>query len=389
MRNRQDEIIQLQTDLIRKMTANNLKRMADDFFGQTDAGELDLDKIAREVQERTDAISGGAMPGFVDAEPKKATPDSMDKNPLAETKTESADISEKEETEETPESIEDLKKELEEYIGLTNIKREVNDLVNLMTVYQMRKENDLPVADVSLHMVFTGNPGTGKTMIARLMARFYKALGILKGGQLVEVDRSMLVAGYVGQTATKTMEALEKAKGGVLFIDEAYTLSRSGDNDFGQEAIDTVLKYMEDHRDEIVVIVAGYDDLMNDFIHSNPGLESRFNRYMHFEDYTAEELMAIFEQRCKKNCYQLTEDAKESVYKYLDQVAVHNPTFGNARGARNLFEKVLVQQANRLAVAETITRESLMEVTQKDVWVALEGEDGILQQESEAASTEE
>ena len=208
-------------------------------------------------------------------------------------------------------------------------------------------------------------------MIARLMARIYKALGILKGGQLVEVERSGLVAGYVGQTAAKTMEVLEQAHGGVLFIDEAYTLSRGGDNDFGQEAIDTLLKYMEDHRDEIVVIVAGYVELMEDFIHSNPGLESRFNRYLHFPDYTAEELLEIFLMRCEKSCYVLSDDAKAELQRYLANVQTAHSSFGNARGVRNLFEKILVQQANRLAAEETVTRDSLMELRLPDVQAVL------------------
>jgi SpoVK/Ycf46/Vps4 family AAA+-type ATPase len=207
------------------------------------------------------------------------------------------------------------------------------------------------------------------------MARIYKTLGILEGGHLVEVDRSALVAGYVGQTATKTMEVLEKAKGGVLFIDEAYTLSRGAENDFGQEAIDTMLKYMEDHRDEIVVIVAGYVELMEEFVHSNPGLESRFNRFMHFPDYTGEELMEIFQMRCEKNCYVLNEEAKAEVQKYLSNVSETHKTFGNGRGVRNLFEKILVEQANRLAVMDVITRECLMELTLEDVQQVLKPEE--------------
>lgn len=343
-----DKIIQMQTELIRSMTERNMKRMVKDFWPDT---PLDLDKLRKNVEEHNEQISGKTVQG---REEKEAEQTLMQEEPA--------------------ESIEDLKAELQEYIGLEKIKDEVQDLINLVMVYQMRREHELPVADLSLHMVFSGNPGTGKTMIARLMARIYKTLGILSGGQLVEVDRSGLVAGYVGQTAVKTMEVLEKAKGGVLFIDEAYTLSRGGQNDFGQEAIDTVLKYMEDHRDEIVVIVAGYTELMREFVHSNPGLESRFNRFMEFDDYNADELLAIFEQRCKKNGYYLQEDATIAVKEYLQKIAQKPGNFGNGRGVRNLFEKILVEQANRLATAETITKEILMEVLAEDVKAVLQDE---------------
>ena len=191
-----------------------------------------------------------------------------------------------------------------------------------------------------------GNPGTGKTTVARCVARIYKCLGLLSKGQLVETDRSGLVAGYVGQTAIKTQEVIQSAIGGVLFIDEAYTLSNGGANDFGQEAIDTLLKAMEDHRDDLVVIVAGYDDLMGDFIHSNPGLESRFNRYIHFEDYSADQMFSIFESLCSKNQYELSYDAEDAVKSYFSNVDIS--AIGNGRGARNLFEKVVTQQAKRI-----------------------------------------
>lgn len=357
-----DELIRMQNDLIRTMTENNLKRMTDDFWGST-AGNLD--ELEKELNARTAEIGKELTQDSGTAVNTENKPEEITEAQNAETATE----------QEPPETIEDLKEELKGYVGLTHIKEEVQDLINLVTVYQMRREHDLPVSDLSLHMVFSGNPGTGKTMIARLMARIYKTLGILEGGHLVEVDRSALVAGYVGQTATKTMEVLEKARGGVLFIDEAYTLSRGTENDFGQEAIDTMLKYMEDHRDEIVVIVAGYVELMEEFVHSNPGLESRFNRFMHFPDYTGEELMEIFQMRCEKNCYVLSDEAKAAVRSYLADVSATHKTFGNGRGVRNLFEKILVEQANRLAVMKDITRESLMEVTLEDVQNVLKPEE--------------
>ena len=265
-----------------------------------------------------------------------------------------------------PEKMEDLLKELDSYIGLDVVKDEVRSLINMVQVYKLRREHDLPTTDMSLHMVFTGNPGTGKTMMARMMARIYRSLGILSKGQLVEVDRSGLVAGYVGQTALKTQKVIEKAMGGVLFIDEAYALNGKSENDFGQEAIDTVLKAMEDHRDDLVVIVAGYTDLMDKFIHSNPGLESRFNRFLLFEDYTADEMVQIFDMQCKKGCYRLTDDARPLVRDYIAEESADD-SFGNARGVRNLFEHILVAQNNRLAAMENVTREDLTVITADDV----------------------
>ncbi|MBQ6646123.1 MAG: AAA family ATPase [Clostridia bacterium] len=277
------------------------------------------------------------------------------------------------EEEKPPEKLEDILKELHEYIGLNNIKGEVDNLVNMVKVHEMRKQHGLPVVDMSLHMVFSGNPGTGKTMIARVMARIYKCLGILSKGQLVEVDRSGLVAGYVGQTAQKTYDVVQKALGGVLFIDEAYALTYHKEgNDFGQEAVDTLLKAMEDHRDDLVVIVAGYDGLMDEFISSNPGLESRFNRFLHFEDYTMEEMLAIFDLRCKQGGYVLDEDARDEVEAFITKQNIDPIIFGNARGIRNLFEQVLIAQSNRLVNEADITKEKLMQITAQDVLNASE-----------------
>ncbi|MBQ8150233.1 MAG: AAA family ATPase [Clostridia bacterium] len=273
--------------------------------------------------------------------------------------------------EEPPEDIEDLKKELNEYIGLDTIKKEVESLINLVTIQKMRKDAGLPVNDMSLHMVFSGNPGTGKTMIARLMARIYKSLGILSKGHLVEVDRSGLVAGYVGQTAIKTGEVIQKALGGVLFIDEAYTLTTKGGNDYGQEAVDTLLKAMEDHRDDLIVIVAGYIELMEEFVHSNPGLESRFNRFLDFKDYTIDEMIAIFDMRCNKSGYTLADDARDLLRGLLALLSLDVKSFGNARGVRNLFERAVSAQANRLAAQDgPITKDTLMLLTADDIRVA-------------------
>ena len=235
---------------------------------------------------------------------------------------------------------------------------------------QKRKEEGLPTPDMSLHMVFSGNPGTGKTMIARLMSRIYKSLGILSKGHLVETDRSGLVAGYVGQTAIKTKEVIDKAKGGVLFIDEAYALTnRGGGQDFGQEAVDTLLKAMEDMRDDLIVIVAGYTELMEQFVNSNPGLKSRFNRFMEFPDYTVDEMLGIFNMRCEKSGYTLADDeAKEALRQRIDKDSSEDVDgFGNARGVRNLFERALASQADRLAAFSTVTKEDLMTLTKEDI----------------------
>ena len=341
---KKDQIILQQLEVIRTMTENNLNRMGADFWG-------------------TFPLDGGTAPEA----PKPTVP--ADKaapekgNTAASTGND--DTAPKEAETPPPEKIEDLQAELNGYIGLDAVKKEVRNLINMVTVYQMREKNGLPTTDLSLHMVFSGNPGTGKTTIARLMARIYHSLGILSKGQLVEVDRSGLVAGYVGQTALKTQKVIEKAMGGVLFIDEAYALNGRSENDFGQEAIDTILKAMEDHRDDLVVIVAGYTDLMDKFIHSNPGLESRFNRFLLFEDYTVDEMMGIFKMRCGKG-YVLAPDAEPLVRDYIAEESADG-SFGNGRGVRNIFEHILVAQNNRLAKMDSVTRDDLMTLTADDV----------------------
>ena len=344
---RRDEIIRLQMDVINQMTRNNLNRIADDLWGVPSAPQVPSTPAEAPV-----------VPGTAEEEKKaQQTPAAAEQA-----------------KEEPPEKIEDLKKELNEYIGLDTVKKEVESLINLVTVQKMRKENGLPVNDLSLHMVFSGNPGTGKTMVARLMARIYKSLGILSKGQLVEVDRSGLVAGYVGQTAIKTGEAIQKAMGGVLFIDEAYALTNRGGNDYGQEAVDTLLKAMEDHRDDLIVIVAGYTELMEEFVHSNPGLESRFNRFLNFPDYTVQEMMDIFDMRCRKSGYELAEDARGLLRSLLALLSLDVKGFGNARGVRNLFERTVAAQANRLAALPDVTREMLMTLTADDLRAAEGGQ---------------
>ena len=208
--------------------------------------------------------------------------------------------------------LEEVLAELDGLCGLEQVKKDVKSLINLVKVRRLREQAGLPVPPMSLHLVFLGNPGTGKTTVARLLARIYRAIGVLSKGQLVEVDRSGLVAGFVGQTAIKTGEVIQKALGGVLFIDEAYALANQDNaNDFGREAIEVLLKNMEDHRDDLIVIVAGYSGPMEKFIHANPGLESRFNKYFFFEDYTGQQLMEIFQSMCRKNGYTLAPAAEE------------------------------------------------------------------------------
>ena len=264
--------------------------------------------------------------------------------------------------------FDELMAQLEELVGLEDVKKDIKNLVNLMKVRKLREANDLPVPPMSLHMVFMGNPGTGKTTVARIVSGLYAAIGVLEKGQLVEVDRSGLVAGYVGQTALKTQEAIKKAIGGVLFIDEAYSLASGGENDFGREAIETILKAMEDHRKELIVIVAGYTGPMEKFLSSNPGLESRFNKYFFFPDYNGEQLMAIFRNQCKKNGYTLTEEAeKAAVEMFTDLYENRGDNFGNGRDVRNCFEDMVVRQSNRVAQLENPTKEDLMAVLPEDL----------------------
>lgn len=264
-------------------------------------------------------------------------------------------------------------KELDELIGLKQVKEEVRTLANFVKVQRMREEKGMKVPKMSYHLVFTGSPGTGKTTVARIVARIYKDLGILKKGHTVETDRSGLVAEYVGQTAVKTNAIIDSALNGVLFIDEAYALvPEDSHNDYGQEAISTLLKRMEDDRDKLVVIIAGYTDEMQRFIDSNPGLQSRFNHYIKFPDYSAEELYQIFQTYLKKNEYTMTEETGDYLKKQLKTVVANKDrNFGNARYVRNLFEKAIEHQANRIAHHKTATKETLSNLELVDIKKAL------------------
>ena len=253
--------------------------------------------------------------------------------------------------EEKERKLEEQLANLNSLIGLDGVKRQVNTMVNLIKVQKMRESQGLKTADISKHMVFMGNPGTGKTTVARMLAEIYRLLGVLRRGQLVEVDRSGLVRGYVGQTATRTQEVIDDALGGILFIDEAYALTvNKGQGDFGPEAVDTLLKAMEDHRDDLVVIVAGYTELMEEFLDSNPGLRSRFGTYIYFDDYSADELMEILLQMLKKQDYSLSPAAKKKARALIEaRVASHQENFANARDIRNFMEKAIANHATRVA----------------------------------------
>ena len=273
---------------------------------------------------------------------------------------------------ESAESLVDLQKQLDSMIGLDGVKQQVHSIINELKIDALRKSKGLKVSNTSKHLVFKGNPGTGKTTIARLLSKIYKQLGILEKGQLVEVDRSEIVAGYVGQTALKTKEKIDEAMGGILFIDEAYTLAK-GENDFGQEAIDTLLKAMEDHRDEFIVIVAGYDEPMESFLQSNPGLKSRFNEYIHFDDYSEEELFLIFGLLCEQNDFRMDLEAQDTLKSYLNDLCTHKPdNFANGREMRNLFDKSKKAHSNRLASLNEISDEDLITLKKDDLLRAIE-----------------
>jgi Cdc6-like AAA superfamily ATPase len=258
--------------------------------------------------------------------------------------------------------------QLNEMIGLQNVKDEIRTLVNFVRVNTLRDQFGLKSTKINYHMVFTGNPGTGKTTVARLLSTILKELGVVTKGHLVETDRSRLVAGYVGQTALNVKRVVEEAIGGVLFIDEAYSLSRyEGEHDFGREAIDTLVKLMEDHRANLVVIVAGYPTEMKRFIESNPGLRSRFGKYLHFNDYSSEELAEIFSVLCKNEGLKPTSELLTKLLELITRFDFKTKYGGNARGIRNLFERTLLNQANRLSNHENPSKFDLCTITSDDI----------------------
>ena len=294
-----------------------------------------------------------------------------------------------EQTQEAPpkEPEKDPMEQLDELIGLAGIKHDVLELTDFVKVQKMRKDQGMKSVPVSLHLVFTGNPGTGKTTVARILAKLYAKIGALSKGQLVEVDRSGLVAGYVGQTALKTQEKIKEALGGVLFIDEAYALSQK-DDAFGQEAIDTILKAMEDHRDDFVVIVAGYTKPMEEFINSNPGLKSRFNKYIEFPDYSVDELEAIFYSNCDRYDYVVEEEAKKHIREMIVAMKMQQQeNLANAREVRNMFEDIITNQARRVAEMENPSQDEMMLLKSEDL--TEEMNDGNKEQDEKLDSVQE
>lgn len=343
------------------MALDGFNEIYNDFYGPSDDSLTSKQRREKNVRDKINQLSNEGK-AQLSIETEVETMEEAERKPVAvATKTPG------EEPEKPKEPEKSGMEELNELVGLKTVKHDVEELIGLAKVRKMREEKGMKAVPMSLHLVFSGNPGTGKTTVARILGKLYKEIGILSTGQMIETDRSGLVAGYVGQTAIKTQKKIQEAMGGILFIDEAYMLNQKDEN-FGQEAIDTILKAMEDHRDEFIVIVAGYTQLMKEFVESNPGLKSRFNKFFEFPDYTNEELQEIFELQCKKYQYKLTEEADKAVREEIIRLEeAKGENFANAREVRNLFEKIIANQAARVSTLEDVDEETLSTITIDDL----------------------
>lgn len=272
-------------------------------------------------------------------------------------------------TQQNEKSLETLQKELDSFVGLSNVKKIINDLIIFQKVQKIREDNGLPKSKKTMHMAFIGNPGTGKTSVARIVGRMYKQIGVLSKGHFIEVSRTDLIAGYQGQTALKVKKVIQEAKGGVLFIDEAYSLTENSNSDsYGRECLTELTKALEDYRDDLVVIVAGYKEPMKQFFESNPGLKSRFNVFLDFDDYTAEELVQIFEKICIDEQYIVTPALREKLnIVFRKELSNNSENFSNGRCARNYFDNIIMNQAKRLNSAKKTTVDMLKELLPEDL----------------------